>query len=443
MIKTRFSRIKKATATLLVASVVFASPAHAEAATTTPSTDDAFTSIFAGGFTSTEDLLARHVSLGEAMVAQWAAEADMNLTTYADAHVEALASLIGDEAAALDMASNLFLTPEEALAEVKANGFNFAEIDSVADMYSQFNTIQDSVDGQVATTAASVATAYGASWTPSIDFGFTPPEALSFGLLYDEVVAELVANRGVTLGLAQGNTGGQAFIDAFKVARFEAAQTTSRGLSDLASPCLAAFNYATATGAAPTDPGIVEGGCTPCVAAGTYMHQKLVGVMDPSIYEWGSGSLEDAMADGFLTQNELSVLEFQGAGQQMFGSDLPGTPGSTSTYWDTEEYYEAVNAGNCVASTAGVTGAVVETLPAIMADLDLLADLPDEDETLVPGGLLDVYFAGAEDVTNPSTSTEPEAGSLLDAFFPGTTTVESDNAAVAETLGGGFSNIVS
>jgi hypothetical protein len=259
--------------------------------------------------------------------------------------------------------------------------------------------------------------------------------------LYDEVMTELVASRGETLALAQNNTGNQAFIDAFNVALLQAAKSTTLGLSDLDSPCLAAFNYAAATGAAPTDPGIVEGGCTPCVAAGTFMHQKLVGVMDPSTYAYGDGTPADAMADMVITQNELDQLDDSFI-SQVYRADALGVDSGLDPYWSSDDFYAHVDAGNCVASTSGVSGAVNETLPVIVSDLNIITDLPEQDSDIVVGSLLSQFFPGTEIVEPASDSDEIIPGDLLDTWFPGTVTTEEDDAAVAVVLGGGLVDLV-
>ena len=133
MTQNRASTFISALAVVVASSLVMSATAYAN--TSLPSVeeaqemlssvterDDAFRSIFADGFgTDIEGLLDNHVSLGETMVTQWAAKAEQNADEFVAANTAALANIIGDQTLALDTASPLFASTEEALAEVRAS----------------------------------------------------------------------------------------------------------------------------------------------------------------------------------------------------------------------------------------------------------------------------------------------------------------------------------
>jgi len=179
------------------------------------------------------------------------------------------------------------------------------------------------------------------------------------------------------------------------------------------------------------------------------MHQKLKGVMNPAMYDYGSGDPGEAIQDSLLTQNELDNLDnsFLSAALAYSAQQNVEAEG-LDEFWAGESFYASVNAGNCAASTAGVSGAVTETLPDLIESLDLFTELP-EDEGIEAGSLLDTFFpSDASDEESVIDSFFPDDttdnSSLLDTFFPDTESSEEDESFIDQFFpseGEGFSSL--
>lgn len=335
-------------------------------------------------------------SISEAMISYYAASSGQTLSAFLAANApQVAAGLFGNAELSGALASVASVDDLRRVATQQSVVFDLSAATSFDDLYAEFLAKSSTLDGQVALVGASYATQLSTLQIPDLESptlpqldGAVPAEALTFGLFYDQSVANLISDHPDVFGaVAATGLGTPAATDAWKQSML-AAGVQTRNLTDrLPSPCIADLVGAMSTGVAQS----ANSSCEPCATAGSYLHQVAGRLLDPT-----TNTVIPSEVDG--TADTRGWLNSQLAAQNpSLEQQLDATVNPNSAI------------GGCFSSRQASTVLLGQLLPDVFSTL---ADVEPADGPQLPGPFGNLLGADGPQSSQPNSDLPGPFGNL-------------------------------